>query len=122
MEKLKTVALMIILSLVLFCGCAPKENVPITSEWRATRIIFNGETTHLTFTDDDVIPKFTTDGNNFTFSFDGKSHSGILVQSGSSYELDFDDVESFFGTVEGDRLSITVPYSESNIVFVFKAK
>lgn len=123
MRKLITIFVISIMTLTTFSSCSPKQNAKISSEWKLSKMIYDGKTTYAMFSEDkDALPQFTTDGKNFTFSFNGKTRNGVILENGSSYELDFEDVDSFFGTIEGNKFTVTVPHSENELIFIFEAK
>lgn len=75
------------------CGGAGSQNAKITSAWSIVEMTVNGKS--MTYDDsnrDAKAPQFScTDGTNFTFTNNGKAHTGTLEKSGEKYILHYSD-------------------------------
>jgi lipopolysaccharide export system protein LptA len=106
------------------CGGAGSKNAKITSAWSIVEMTVNGKS--MTYDDsnrDAKAPQFScTDGTNFTFTNNGKAHTGTLEKSGEKYILHYSDSnKTMEATISGKQMTIVISGSDS-MRLVFETK
>ena len=106
------------------CGGAGPKNAKITSAWSIVEMTVNGKP--MTYDDsnrDAKAPQFScTDGTNFTFTNNGKAHTGTLEKSGEKYFLHYSDSnKTMEATISGKQMTIVISGSDS-MRLVFETK
>lgn len=106
------------------CGGAGPQNAKITSAWSIVEMTVNGKS--MTYDDskrDAKAPQFScTDGTNFTFTNNGKAHTGTLEKSGEKYILHYSDSsKTMEATISGKQMTIVISGSDS-MRLVFETK
>ena len=106
------------------CGGAGSQNAKITSAWSIVEMTVNGKS--MTYDDsnrDAKAPQFScTDGTNFTFTNNGKAHTGTLEKSGEKYILHYSDSsKTMEATISGKQMTIVISGSDS-MRLVFETK
>lgn len=124
----KNVCLLCSMLCVMFLlwGCGSSDSsgdASITEDWQLVEMTVKGTTTKcedMPF--DSLAPSFScTDGTNFTFSSNGKSHSGTLTESKGVYTLNFDDTDSKMeAEISGNRMTISIVGGSSEFIFETK--
>ena len=106
------------------CGGAGPQNAKITSAWSIVEMTVNGKSmTYDDSTRDAKAPQFScTDGTNFTFTNNGKAHTGTLEKSGEKYILHYSDSsKTMEATISGKQMTIVISGSDS-MRLVFETK
>lgn len=106
------------------CGGAGPQNAKITSAWSIVEMTVNGKS--MTYDDsnrDAKAQQFScTDGTNFTFTNNGKAHTGTLEKSGEKYILHYSDSsKTMEATISGKQMTIVISGSDS-MRLVFETK
>jgi hypothetical protein len=106
------------------CGGSDSKNAKITSAWSIVEMTVNGKS--MTYDDsnrDAKAPQFScTDGTNFTFTNNGKAHTGTLEKSGEKYILHYSDSsKTMEATISGKQMTIVISGSDS-MRLVFETK
>lgn len=117
-------SLLCVLCLLWGCGSADSSgDASITDDWQLVEMTHTGTTTKYEDLPKGYEPTFScTDGIHFTFSQNGKSHSGTLTESEGVYTLNYDDTaKKMEAKISGNRMTITIVGSDST-EFVFEAK
>ena len=99
------------------CGGAGPQNAKITSAWSIVEMTVNGKS--MTYDDsnrDAKAPQFScTDGTNFTFTNNGKAHTGTLEKSGEKYILHYSDSnKTMEATISGKQMTIVISGSPTH--------
>lgn len=116
----------------LLLGCGSSDfsgNASITDDWKLVQYTVNGKTEKgedIPFDSPlllDRSPSFScTDGTNFTFSNNGKSHSGTLTESEDGYILNYNDkTKQMEAKISGNRMTIHIVGKDS-VEFIFETK
>lgn len=126
MKKKVCLLCSILCVLFLFWGCGSSdssENASITDDWQLIEMTHKGTTKKYEELPKNLAPTFScTDGTNFVFSLNGKSHSGTLVELEDGYMLNYDDATAKMKTkISGNRMTITIVGSDST-EFIFETK
>ena len=124
-RRLLCVVMVVAMALCLAaCGGAGPQNAKITSAWSIVEMTVNGKS----MTNDDSnrdakAPQFScTDGTNFTFTNNGKAHTGTLEKSGEKYILHYSDSnKTMEATISGKQMTIVISGSDS-MRLVFETK
>lgn len=106
------------------CGGAGSQNAKITSAWSIVEMTVNGKSMTYDDSNRDVkAPQFScTDGTNFTFTNNGKAHTGTLEKSGEKYILHYSDSsKTMEATISGKQMTIVISGSDS-MRLVFETK
>lgn len=115
----------------LLWGCGSSDssgNASITDDWKCVECEVDGKrTTDEAISFDNPLllgrsPSFScTDGTNFTFSLNGKNHSGTLTESEGVYTLNYNDTtKKMEAQISGNRMTINVVGSSAKFVFETK--
>lgn len=125
MKKIILAAAALFMVLCCLCSCGEKTQTPdITSSWKIESMTVNGKTTSdALLSIDPKSPKISCkDGKKLTFSMNGKTHNGIVTESGGVYSIDFDDTtKSMEARISGDKLILKIKDSDK-MELVFKLK
>ena len=120
-RRLLCVVMVVAMALCLAaCGGAGPQNAKITSAWSIVEMTVNGKS--MTYDDsnrDAKAPQFScTDGTNFTFTNNGKAHTGTLEK----YILHYSDSnKTMEATISGKQMTIVISGSDS-MRLVFETK
>ncbi|MGN0155041.1 MAG: hypothetical protein ACI4A3_11375 [Lachnospiraceae bacterium] len=122
-KKIITIAVMLVMGLGCLCACGSSENADITSSWTLVEMSVSGKTTTY-----DIIPVTSidphfscTDGKNFTFSSNGKTHTGTLTESNGIYTLDLNDSNrNMEAKISGNKMTISIVGTSAYFVFETK--
>ena len=122
-RRVLCVVMVVAMALCLAGGAGP-QNAKITSAWSIVEMTVNGKS--MTYDDsnrDAKAPQFScTDGTNFTFTNNGKAHTGTLEKSGEKYILHYSDSsKTMEATISGKQMTIVISGSDS-MRLVFETK
>lgn len=116
---------MMMFIMCLFVGCGGKDKLSIERDWVFESLDLNGQGLSASVLESlGGCPTFETDGERFTYTDNGKSHSGTIRQNGDIYVLDLDksDTTTMEAVVSGDELTITMTNSAGTMILYFKAE
>lgn len=121
-------SILCVMCLLLGCGSSDSSsNASITDDWQLIEMTVNGKTEKLKkgipADSPSLAPQFScTDGTNFTFSLNGKSHSGTLTEANGVYTLNYKDGgKTMEAKISGNRMTITIVGSDS-MELIFETK
>ncbi|MDE6025669.1 MAG: hypothetical protein K2G45_09460 [Lachnospiraceae bacterium] len=118
-------SILCVMCLLVGCGSSGSSgNVSITDDWQLVEMTVNGKTEKFKdVSPDSLAPQFScTDGTNFTFSSNGKSHSGTLTELEGVYTLNYNDgTKTMKAKISGNRLTLTMADSDA-MKLIFETK
>lgn len=121
--SLITAIMVIVIGCFSACGSSSSEDVDITASWTLVEMTVSGKTvSYEQIPADSLAPQFScSDGKNFTFTSNGKIHTGTLTESNGVYTLNYDDTDAKMeAVISGEKMTISVVGGTST--FVFEAK
>ncbi|MGN1305013.1 MAG: lipocalin family protein [Oscillospiraceae bacterium] len=124
MKRIILFAAAFVMVLCCLCACGEKTPPDITSKWKLYEMTTAEKSTKFdVLPAGSLAPKFSSkDGKSFTFSLNGKTHTGTLTENNGVYTLDFDDTtKTMEATISGDTLTLRI-VGVDKIKMVFKAK
>lgn len=126
-NKILLFAVMAVMVLGCLCACGSSGNgadtsdADITSSWKLVEMTVSGKTERYDNFPDigGRAPKFScTDGKNFTFTLNGKSHTGTLTESDGVYTLNLSDSKAKMeAVISGNKLTLSLADGAGIIVF-----
>lgn len=125
-KRVLFIAVIMVMALSCLCSCGSSGNsgnADITSKWKIIEMGSSGKkTTYDIIPVTSIDPHFScTDGKNFTFSLNGKDHTGTLTESGGVYILDLDDSDkNMEAKISGNKMTLSIVGTSA--YFIFEAK
>lgn len=126
-NKVLLIAVMMVMVFGCLCACGNSEkagnisDADITSSWKLVEMTISGKTERYDQFPDlsGRAPEFScTDGKNFTFKLNGKTHTGTLTESDGVYSLNLSDSKAKMeAVISGNKLTLSLNDGAGVIVF-----